>query len=146
MYTVLKSTAFTVSKTKEEFQPIQKLAGSHPTRFDQIERTMKDLSRKTNTEHKRNRRTVSQYVDPNYVMPHFDPLINAKEFKQAFLMGDKEVIYYLKNPDTSYTTNRNQYRGLQVSEDNRASIIQHFRTTCAGNALPDPALYSKRFS
>lgn len=84
---------------------------------------MRDMTRRANTDAKRTRRTVSQYVDPNYQMPHFDPLINPKDFKQQFLMGDKEIIYYLKNPDTSYTTNRNVFKGLQISEDNRAEII-----------------------
>lgn len=77
-------------------------------------------------------------VDLNYTMPHFDPIINAKEYKQAFLKGDRESVYYLKPIDPNFTHYHGGFRGLQVDPKNKANIIDRFRTTCAGYALPDP--------
>jgi len=79
----------------------------------------------------------------NYKMPKFEPLMDAKATKQAFLTGNKDAVYYLKSSDPSYTSYLGTFKGLQVPEDNRAEIIQRFYTTCAGMAVPDPAVLSK---
>lgn len=47
------------------------------------------------------RRTASK-LDPfkgleNYKMPHFDSLIDPKSFKQQFLKGNRDAVYYCKS-------------------------------------------------
>lgn len=77
-------------------------------------------------------------MEPGYKMPHFDPLIVAHDAKQEFLRGDRDAVYYLTAAQPNFTHNRGLHRGLQVPEDNKASIIDSFRISCAGHALPDP--------
>ena len=95
------------------------------------------------------RRTASKF-DPlkdlqDYKMPHFDPLINPKSFKQQFLSGNRDNVYYCKSQDPTYTHYLGHFKGKQVAPDERAKFDQHFRTTCAGFALPDPAVMSKYY-
>lgn len=61
------------------------------------------------------RRTASKF-DPfkgleNYKMPHFDPLIDPKGFKQQFLKGNRDDIYYCKPQDPTYTHYLGAYKG-----------------------------------
>jgi hypothetical protein len=81
----------------------------------------------------------------DYKMPHFDPLINPKSFKQQFLSGNRDNVYYCKSQDPTYTHYLGHFKGKQVAPDERAKFDQHFRTTCAGFALPDPAVMSKYY-
>ena len=95
-------------------------------------------------------RRTAQKGDPlkelvNYKMPKFDSLIDPKSFKLAFLKGNKEAVYYCKSDDPTYTHYLGHFKGKQVVPEERAKIIDHFWTTCAGFALPDPAVMSKQF-
>ena len=82
----------------------------------------------------------------NYKMPKFDSLIDPKSFKQAFLKGTKEAVYYCKSYDPTYTHCMGHFKGKQVVPEEIAKIIDNFWTTCVAFAIPDPPLMSKYLS
>jgi len=78
------------------------------------------------------------FVEPGFTMPHFEPLLNASYEKQAFLKGDRDAVYYLKSDNPNFTHYSGKHNGFQLAPDNKAKIVDSFRVTCAGMAIPDP--------
>ncbi len=146
--TVLRNQMATVTSTKQHFTPQKQYEGSAPPRFDKMERELRDRQRAQSCSANNNavRRMAEQQrrheSAMGFRMPKFDPLMDPKATKQDFLRGNKDAVYYL-SASSNQSSYLNTFKGLQVPEDNRAEIIQRFYTTCAGMALPDPAVVSK---
>jgi hypothetical protein len=78
------------------------------------------------------------FVEPGFTMPHFEPLLNPSYEKQEFLKGDRDAVYYLKSENPNFTHYNGKHSGVQLAPDNKAKIVDSFRVTCAGMAIPDP--------
>ena len=71
------------------------------------------------------------------------PMIDTKTFKQQFLKGDKGVVMYLdaKGPKTS--SYQENLKGMQVTADRRAFILDNQHTSFIQTTVPDPMTMSK---
>lgn len=65
-------------------------------------------------------------------------MIDTKTFKQQFLKGDKGVVMYLdaKGPKTS--SYQENLKGMQVTADRRAFILDNQHTSFIQTTVPDP--------
>jgi len=71
------------------------------------------------------------------------PIMDPKQTKQDFLKGDKEVVMYFDKKElygSSYAAN---LKGLQVSPDRRAFVLDNQRTSYVGHTIPDPTTLGK---
>ena len=68
-------------------------------------------------------------------------MIDTKQFKQTFLKGQKEALYYDDPKLPKNSTYQQHLKGLQIeNEDFIAKILDNGRVSCAGNTMPDPAM------
>lgn len=74
------------------------------------------------------------------------PMINTKEFKLAFLKGDKDAVMYFDKKQTYPSTNQENLKGLQVSADRIATPLDNQRTSYIVSTMPDPATLRKCIS
>ena len=68
------------------------------------------------------------------------PMMDASAYKQQFLAGDKEAIFYCDPNNPQGSTYANRFKG--VPSDDKAQILNDGRTTFAGATIPDPATMS----
>lgn len=66
-------------------------------------------------------------------------MIDTAKFKQAFLKGEKDALYYCDPNDPKVSTYQNTLKGIQIEKDH-AFILDNGRISCAGNTMPDPAM------
>ena len=66
------------------------------------------------------------------------PMIDAKSYKQAFLKGDKDALYYCDHAEPKHTSYQMSMTGCQVKGE-PATILDYNRTSLAGLVIPDPA-------
>ena len=66
------------------------------------------------------------------------PMIDTKEFKQTFLKGDRDALYYCDRNEAKHTSYQANLTGTQVSMP--ATILDHNRTSLVGLVIPDPAM------
>lgn len=68
------------------------------------------------------------------------PMINTSAFKQAFLKGEKDALYYCDPNAPKTSSYQTAMMGLQIDgEDVYAKILDNGHVSCAGNTMPDPA-------
>ena len=65
-------------------------------------------------------------------------MIDTKQYKQAFLKGDEDAIYYCDRNEPKHTSYQMNLSGCQVKGD-PATILDYNRTSLTGNVIPDPA-------
>lgn len=65
------------------------------------------------------------------------PMIDTKNFKQAFLKGDKDAVYYCDPNNPQGSTYAGRFKGMQLTDI--AKILDDGRTSFAGPTIPDPA-------
>ena len=66
------------------------------------------------------------------------PMYNASAYKQDFLKGDKEAVFYFDPNNPAHTSYALNHKGMQ--QEDRATILDDGRTTFAGPTSPDPAM------
>jgi hypothetical protein len=140
LFTVVKHQAATVSTALESYEKKSMISGSVPPRFDVAETLIREKKRSESVVRNGGFKPTKKYPanDPNYKMPHFEPLLNASQEKQGFLKGQLDAVYYLKPEIENFTHYLGNHNGLQVAKKDRARIIDPFRVTCGGVAIPDP--------
>ena len=71
-------------------------------------------------------------------------MIDTHGFKQAFLKGQKDALYYCDPNDPKTSTYQLHLKGIQIGDEKtHARILDNGRISCAGNTMPDPAMMSK---
>ena len=80
--------------------------------------------------------TPNKYCTIRYEGP---PMINTSDFKQQFLKGEKNALYYCDPNAPKSSSYQAAMVGIQIEKDH-ATILDHGRTSCAGNTIPDPAI------
>lgn len=69
------------------------------------------------------------------------PMIDTKQFKQSFLKGEKDALYYCDPNAPKTSTYQLHLKGNQIEGENTfARIVDNGRISCAGNTMPDPAM------
>lgn len=70
----------------------------------------------------------------------FEPLIDPKAQRHADLKGDKNLVYYCKPRDPSFTHYNGFFMGKQVPDQEKAEIIDTFTVSAMQMPSPDPQL------
>ena len=125
-----------ITRLKED----QRKMNASQTRFDTKARDAIIKSYFETVDNKIGRRdmTPNKYSTIRYEGP---PMIDTKQFKQTFLKGQKEALYYDDPNLPKASTYQQHLKGLQIeNEDFIAKILDNGRVSCAGNAMPDPAM------
>lgn len=125
-----------ITRLKED----QRKMNASQTRFDTKARDARIKSYFETVDNKIGRRdmTPNKYSTIKYEGP---PMIDTKQFKQTFLKGQKEALYYDDPNLPKNSTYQQHLKGLQIeNEDFIAKILDNGRVSCAGNAMPDPAM------
>lgn len=89
------------------------------------------------TNREKDDKLCKQFIQFDY--PKLGDLMDAKKEKLDFLKGTSDAMYYFKDVAPIKTSYCHQFTGQPVVAGRKAEIIQRFRTTCSGNAIPDPS-------
>lgn len=158
MFTVVKSNVREITTTHDSFNTMKQLPSADAPRFDKIITNLSEdirkrkLSQNRTLENSENRRMKSYFevVDNKIGSRHrnltpmritnfrYDgpPLIETKTYKQEFLKGDGDAIYYCDKNEPKASYYQVSWKGAQTKDP--AKILDHNRFSFVGNVIPDP--------
>jgi len=157
MFTVVKSQMSELTTSHDIFATQKQIPTAAAPRFDKIITNLREDIRQRNMSTSKaieaNRRQKSYFatVDNKIGAQHRNltpmritgmryegpAMINTRDYKQAFLKGDRDAVYYCDRNEPKSTSYQVTMTGSQVKGD-PAAILDHNRLSLVGNVIPDP--------
>lgn len=154
MYTIVRGKTFFNTTNRDMFVDAPQYVASQPPRFDLFEKAQNASLRQTAANIAIEAKKKAAAALRGQSIPtaaallknfHFDPLMDPKATRHDDLHGDKNLIYYLKPRDPSFTHYSGYYMGKQVGDKERAEILDTFTTSAMQMPSPDPVVLRKQF-